>query len=255
MKTITKNSIFILFFTVLIFGCSKDSSSPSSDQASTSGGITGTGGSLARFSITNGHLYILTQNTLFTYSLEDPAHPLYKTSINVGNGAETIMTLDNNLLLGTQDGVLIYSLSDASKPKYISTYAHVRSCDPVVARGSYAYSTLRTSGNCTRGVNRLDVINIQNINSPEQTKSIEMENPIGLGLSENHLYVCDNNKIKVYAIANPASPELIASIPLGGCFDIIINNDLLIAVTTNGVTQFTINKSGSLTQLSTINTY
>jgi hypothetical protein len=255
MKKFTQTTLTILFCITLIAGCSKDSSSPSNDPTSIDGGgITGTGGSLARFSIVNDNLYILTQNTLFTYSIADKTHPKYQTSVFVATGAETLFSLDNNLLIGTQNGMLIYTLDNPSKPRYISTYAHVRSCDPVVAKGQYAYSTLRVASNCDRGVNRLDVIDILNINSPKQVSSLDMENPIGLGITEDYLYVCDNNKIKIYSLNNPESPFFQGFTILNGCFDIIIKNDLLIAVTNQGVTQFTIKSDGTLEKLSVITT-
>lgn len=255
MKKFTQTTLTILFCITLIAGCSKDSSSPSNDPTSIDGGgITGTGGSLARFSIVNNNLYILTQNTLFTYSLADKRHPKYQTSVFVATGAETLFSLDNTLLIGTQNGMLIYALDNPNKPKYISTYAHVRSCDPVVAKGQYAYSTLRVASNCDRGVNRLDVIDILNINSPKQVSSLDMENPIGLGITQNHLYVCDNNKIKIYSLSNPESPVLQGYTVLTGCFDIIIKNDILLAVGKQGVTQFTIKNDGTLESLSVITT-
>ena len=81
-----------------------------------------------------------------------------------------------------------------------------------------------------------------------------MENPIGLGITEDYLYVCDNNKIKIYSLNNPESPFFQGFTILNGCFDIIIKNDLLIAVTNQGVTQFTIKSDGTLEKLSVITT-
>jgi hypothetical protein len=250
MKIRIKNTIAAAFYAILLIGCASDGTSPSGGE--TSSGGTGSGGSLARFSITNNHLYILSQNALYTYSLADASKPKHESTVPVVGTAETIFSLNNHLLLGTQNGMLIYSLADVAKPSYVSSYIHVRSCDPVVARGDYAYATLRTGTNCFRGVNQLDVINISNVKYPTRANSLSMEKPIGLALSTDYLYVCDNNKIKIYSISNPESPIFLKSHLEFGCFDIIINSDLLIAVTTAGASQFTINSDGSLSKLSTI---
>ena len=254
MKQILKIST-LLIFTFLYVGCSEDSTSPTANgNADSSGGsTTGTGGSLARFTIANDHLYIVNDNQLYSYSLSDASKPSYKGSVPLWGGVETIFGMGNHLFIGTQNGVLIYDISSADDPQFVSNYVHITSCDPVIAKGDYAYSTLRTGQQCWRGNNQLDVINIRDITRPFNELSINLENPSGLGIYLNDLFICDNGSIKQFDITTPDKPQYERATPLPGCFDIIINGNTLIAVHTAGVSQYTIAANGSLTLLSTIN--
>ncbi len=253
-------NLFILLVAVAFWGCTSESTEPGRIGASTNGsedlGIgvgTGTGGSLARFTIANDHLYIATSNTLYTFSLDNSEQPELKSELALNTFAETIFQMGGNLFLGTQNGVLIYSLSDPSKPKYISIYEHIVSCDPVVARGDVAYSTLRTESSCWRGVNRLDVINISSITSPYQTGSIDMTNPKGLGLSGDYLFVCDADKLVRFDISNPFSPTSKTEVKeLKGCYDMIPIGENLIVASTEGIYQFSVKANGDLDLLSII---
>jgi hypothetical protein len=255
MKPIFK-LLTLLVFLVLYTGCSEDSTSPSGNSTSSQssgGSTTGSGGSLARFTIASDHLYIVSENQLFTYSLSDASTPAYKGAIPLWGGVETIYAMDDHLFFGTQNGVLIYNISNADAPQYVSNYVHVTSCDPVVARGDYAYSTLRTGQQCWRGNNQLDVINISSLRNPYNEISIDLENPMGLGLYEDFLYVCDNDKIKQFDVSRANFPVFRNETSLSGCFDVIIKDNTLIAVHTSGVSQYRISSEGTLSLLSTIN--
>lgn len=245
--------IFILITMTFIISCSSESVSINDSSTVIGGSGSGQGGSLARFTIVNNHLYIVTSEALFTYSIEDPKHPVLKNKINIWTDVETIFSMNNYLFLGTRNGVEIYNISNPDLPNHTSRYTHIVSCDPVIARGDYAYSTLSTGTTCNRGVNRLDVINISNITNPQLVKSLTMDNPKGLALWNNYLFVCDNSKIETYNITSPSNPIEITSTYLASCFDLIVTEDVLIAVSANGVTQYTIEENGSLTSLSTIN--
>lgn len=256
MKTLlnTKFLLVVLSF-FLVIGCTDDSPSIRNENSTGvdgSGGGTGQGGSLARFTIANNHLYIVTQEALFSYSLANASSPEFKSEIPIFTNAETIYAMGDYLFLGTQNGVEILNIANPSLPKRVSTYEHITSCDPVVARGKYAYSTLRTGTNCNRGVNLLDVINITNPANPYAETSLAMENPKGLGLSGDFLYICDNSKLKTYSITNPANPRFLGDRSLAGCFDVIGLDGRIIVVTTEGVSQFSVDNEGNTTLLSKI---
>ena len=250
----------ILIVALAFWGCSSESVEPtrfesgvnsSSDLGAGVG--TGTGGSLARFTIANDHLYIATAKTLYTFSLSDAAKPELKSELALNTFAETIFQMGGNLFLGTQNGVLIYSLGNPERPEYLSIYEHIVSCDPVVARGNVAYSTLRTESSCWRGVNRLDIIDISTITSPFQTGSVNMTNPKGLGLSGNFLYVCDANELVRFDVSDPYSPASQTTVKtLEGCYDMIPVDDRMIVATTEGIYQFKVKADGDLELLSNI---
>lgn len=213
---------------------------------------TGTSGSIARFTIAQNHLYIATEDALNVYSLEKPDEPVFQSKQDFF-GVETIFSLDNYLYLGTQTGVLIFDISNPNNPNRISTYRHVTSCDPVIVQGDFAYATLRNSSDqCRRGINCLDIINIANKSNPTQVARVDLHGPIGLGIYNNNLYVCDNDYIRQFDVSNPNKPISIRSNGLPGCFDIIVNGDILIAVSKQGIHQYSIDQNGRLTSLSSI---
>lgn len=246
--------IFILF----AFACSsentpstsKSDSSAFSNEGGSSG--TGIGGSTARFTIVGDYLYIATTNTLYAFNISNPEKPELKSETELNAFTETIFSLDNQLLLGTQSGVLIYSLTNPEKPLYRSIFEHITSCDPVVAKGNFAYSTLRMGTGCNRGVNRLDVIDISNLSNPILTSSLTMNNPTGLGISGDYLFVCDNNELARVDISNPNNIQEQKRISLLGCYDVIPVDNRLIVATENGILQFEVAIDGNLTLLSTI---
>lgn len=261
MSNLTIYSFRIIFTICIatIIGCSGESVSPSVRGSESSGnditggsGGSGQGGSTAKFTLANNHLYLVTENALFTYSLDNPSEPEYKSQITVWGNVETLFSMNSHLFLGTQNGVVIYSIANPNNPTLVSTYAHVTSCDPVVAQNNFAYSTLRTASRCNRGVNRLDVINITNMAQPLRELSLQMANPQGLGITQDFLFVCDNSNIRSYSLSNPSSPEHITDMYFEGCFDVIINGDVLIATSSTGVRQYTIETNGTLTTLGTI---
>ncbi len=256
MKSIFNLKIFALaFLFAFVVSCTDDSPSLSKETSSGVDGIgggTGQGGSLARFTIANNHLYVVTIDAIFTYSLANPAQPEYKGKTVISTVAETVYSMGDYLFLGTQNGVEILSISNPANPTRVSTYSHITSCDPVVARGNYAYSTLRTGTNCNRGVNMLDVINISNIKNPYAENSISMENPKGLGISGDYLFVCDNSKLKTFEILSNGSLKFIKDRTISGCFDVIGQDGKLIVVSGDGVYQFAVDAIGDLTLQSKI---
>lgn len=257
MKTIKR--LFTILSIALIASCSSESIAPNNGGETTDsrggGGSTGQGGSLARFTIAKDYLYVVSSNALFSYNLANPSQPEFVGENNIWANVETIFAMGDYLFLGTTTGVEIYDISNPSQPKYTSRYEHIVSCDPVVAQGAYAYSTLRTGTNCWRGENRLDVIDISNISQPEEEWSIVMNNPKGLGISGNYLYVCDNSVLKTFSLINPARPteRVFQQLNIDGCFDVIARENRLLVVHTFGLNQYSINPAtGALTPLSSI---
>jgi hypothetical protein len=250
------NLILIFLMSAFIISCGQESSSPrSSGTDNFSGGSgSGTGGSLARFAVVNNNLFVVNNHQLFSYSITDPAKPVLKKSIGITAEVETIFAMDDYLLLGTQSGMEIFSISSPDFPTFVSRYNHIVSCDPVVAKDGFAYSTLRTGNQCNRGENRLDFIDIQNIYNPQQIGSMNLVNPKGLGISGHYLYVCDNSKVIGIDITSPYFPVSAGETNVEGCYDIIGGPDKIIVAASSGVSQFTVTESGTLNLLSTITT-
>jgi hypothetical protein len=145
----------------------------------------GTGGSMARFTLMDGHLFAVDESTLRVFDVLNPAEPKFLKPIELGWGIETIFPFDQKLFIGSNRGMHIYDASTPSAPTRLAVYEHVLSCDPVVVNEDYAFVTLRSGNFCNNGVNELHVIDIKDPSQPKLIKAYPMLNPHGLGLAEN----------------------------------------------------------------------
>src|SRR5690606_11985836 len=110
-----------------------------------------------------------------------------------GWGIETIFPFDNKLFIGSTTGMHIYDIGNPASPEAMAVYNHVTACDPVIVNEKYAFVTLRSGNFCQPGTDLLEVIDIEDPYHPRLLKSYPMENPHGLGLSGDNLYVCEGN--------------------------------------------------------------
>lgn len=158
-----------------------------------SGNTTGIGGSMARFTISGNHLYAMDGANLDIVEVVSPQNPVARKEVMIAWDMETIFPRGNNLFFGTQTGMLIYDIQNAESPALVSRYSHIRSCDPVVVEGNYAYVTLRSGSACAGFTNQLEVIDISNLTSPTLVKTCAMTGPYGLGIDNGTLFVCDGS--------------------------------------------------------------
>ena len=228
-------------------GCSADSASPASLP---DGG--GQAGSMARFAIMGSTLYAVDHSRLRTFDLSAPETPKAGPVVNVGFGVETIFPQAPYLFIGSQQGMYIYNTAGGT-PELTGTYSHVVSCDPVVVAGRYAYVTLRAESGC-RGINQLDVVDLQNLKLPLLARSYPLTKPFGLGADEGMLFVCDNG-IKVYDIRNAPELRLVQSFSVAAT-DVIARQGVLLVTGADGLYQYRYSPAGTangqLRQLSRI---
>lgn len=157
------------------------------------GGSYGQGGSMARFTLANNHLYTVDNSKLHLFNVSDSKRPSFVKDISLGWGIETIFPYKNKLFIGSNSGMYIYDISEPSAPEQLSVYSHVRACDPVVVNDDYAFVTLRTGAMCAGVVNVLEVVDIKDPTQPKLVKSYPMKNPHGLALSGDWLYLCEGD--------------------------------------------------------------
>ena len=215
----------------------------------------GTGGSMARFTLMDGHLFAVDESTLRVFDVESPAEPKFLKPIELGWGIETIFPFDQKLFIGSNRGMHIYDASIPSSPTRLAVYEHVLSCDPVVVNEDYAFVTLRSGNFCMNGVNELHVIDIKNPSQPKLMKAYPMLNPHGLGLAENYLYVAEGkhglksfNASDVLAI-DKNQLEFIQSMK---STDLIPGPKSLIVIGVDGVCQYDYSNPAKLKKLSCI---
>jgi len=244
MKNAMKNVLYFVVVALVMGACSKDGGFSNSEAA---GGADGKGGSMARFAISGNVLYTVSTDSLKVFNIEDPSNPKYsdQRNIKVGFDIETIFPMGTLLFIGSRSGMYVYDISDPRFPTKLSEVRHIRSCDPVVAEGDYAYVTLNTNvTSCGQTVNNvLDIYDISNPLNPILKKTMQLKGPTGLGVDGDKLFVCDKG-LKVFDITDPLSIHQtddladIDEVNIRAAYDVIPVDGLLILVATEGLFQF-----------------
>ena len=152
---------------------------------------TGTGGSLARFQIVDNYLYTVGNYEMAIFNIQNLAEPVLSNTQYAGWNIETMFQAEGYLYLGSTNGMYIYNLVNPSSPEFVSDFKHWEGCDPVVVDGDYAYLTLRGGNLCGQLESVLEVIDISDKTNPTLAARYNLENPYGLGIKNNMLYVCD----------------------------------------------------------------
>lgn len=221
-----------------------------SESGNSSGG-SGTGGSLARFNIHEDFLYVVDQNHLSVFNIAGQGDPELLKTEWVGSDIETIFYTEEHLYLGSSSGMYIYSVENPAAPEFRSMFSHILGCDPVVVQDDIAYVTIRGGNACGQEWSQLDVINVADKTNPKLLESYEMENPYGLGVKDNWLFVCDGTAgLKIYDTQNTPNLELIDHFQDINTYDVIPLEDVLLMVGDNTLFQYTY-KGNEISLLST----
>lgn len=205
----------------------------------------GAGGSLARFNIVDDYLYVVQLDQIYSFNISSLDNPVSSGSVFANGIIETIFTDGEYLYLGSPNGMFIYDIVDPAQPAYVSSVTHILGCDPVVVQGNYAYVTIRGGNFCGQQLSQLDVIDISDRNNPFIIKSIGMNQPYGLGVKENRLYVSDGAEgLVVFDVSVPQSTfELVRYADLD-ILDVIPQQDLLLMVGNNTLYNYEYTEEG-----------
>jgi hypothetical protein len=237
MKTV-KHIVAIIVILLAFGNCTKESADSAAANAS------GAGGSTAKFTLSGNYLYVVDNTSLKAFQVADPQHPVYKSKTEVGVNIETIFPYEDKLFIGSSSSMYIYSLTNPDQPQRIAKadYNIVRmSCDPVIAKDSVAYATLRATGRCGWAQSALVAYNIKNIASPVQVSTTAVSSPFGLGMKDNALYVCQANLgMFVYNITNRYNPVYARTISGDTFYDVIPYGNILIAQIEGGLALYDI---------------
>ena len=226
--------------------------SSSSSQSIASSSPTAIGGSMAKMAIQNGHLYVVSTQSLYSVSIEHPLAPTYlnKKYMPFGMGsAETIYPFQDKLFIGSTSGMYIFSVTNPDNPQLLTTFTHATACDPVITDGTNAYITLRSGRSCGGIQNELDIVNVQDVTHPAFLKKYNLTHPQGLSKDGNTLIVCDDG-LKVYDATDPSNLLLKQSINLSETYDVICINGLAIVSAKDGLYQFDYSNLANVKQLS-----
>ena len=174
---------------------------------------TGTGGSLARFQIVDNYLYTVGNYEMAIFNIQNLAEPVLSNTQYAGWNIETMFQAEGYLYLGSTNGMYIYNLVNPSSPEFVSDFTHWEGCDPVVVDGDYAYLTLRGGNLCGQLESVLEVIDISDKTNPTLAARYNLENPYGLGIKNNMLYVCDGTAgLKLFERETPEDLKLVNSL-------------------------------------------
>ena len=222
-------------------GCGRGSGGAASDSAGpvSSDVSAGVNGSLARITIVGDHLYLLTGSDLKTVSIADHEHPVYMNSLNLGLDIETLYPYEEALFVGGRTGVQIIDISNPDDPTHIATFRHPWQCDPIVVSGGIAYVTLREGAGCRVGDNQLDILDVTELSNPVLIKSYPLDNPYGLAIDGNTLFVADGfSGVRVFDAGEPLNLTKIAHFRGMVAQDIILYQNRAHIIGPNGLYQY-----------------
>jgi hypothetical protein len=223
----------VILSSILITACSSGGGSSGTNSSA------GIAGSQARFNIVDNYLYTISGANIQLYDITDAANPVPHAKVFVDWAIETIFPYQDTLFIGGQLGVYIYDNSDPSNPQFISEFSHASSCDPVVVENNVAYVTLSAGSICNRGLSQMDILDVSNIESISHIKTVALQNPTGLGVDKNRLFVCDDIAgLKIFDLTDPFNPQQIRAETDLNCYDVITNDGVLIVSDQTGVLQY-----------------
>lgn len=221
-----------------------------------SGGAIGMGGSFAKFQINNNALYTVENFELNVFNISNPTQTFFDKSIYMtqwlGGGVfETLFKQKEFLFIGSTNGMYIVNAIDEFNPYFISGFSHATACDPVVVHANTAYITVRGGSTCGAFQDQINVIDITNIENPTLISTYLINQPFGLGIRNNILYVCANGNLNVFDASN-SSTLMLQNTYNEQVMDVIALDTHLIAVGTNKIVQYNYGYNHTLEVISTI---
>ncbi|MFT6947560.1 MAG: hypothetical protein ACJARP_001985 [Vicingaceae bacterium] len=211
----------------------------------------GTGGSFARFTIANSHLFAIDSRTLNIFDLAIAGDPKKVKSEVIFNVAEieTVFPYQNSLFIGSTDGVIIYDITNPANIVFESMFTHARACDPVYVSEDVAYVTLRSNNNnrCFGVNNQLDILNVKDLDLPRLIQTFPMINPHGVGVDDSLLFICEADAgLKIFDINKTFTNNELTAVSIDQiswnqsifAYDVIPQNGNLIVVGENELHQY-----------------
>ncbi|MEO8471647.1 MAG: hypothetical protein ABI477_05615 [Chryseolinea sp.] len=215
----------------------------------------GVGGSLARFTLSKDHLYMIDGSDIQVVNVASQQTPAIGTRSTVGWNIETLFPHKDNLFIGSTTGMIIMDISAPDALSVVANYAHVTSCDPVVVDDDYAYVTLRSGTSCNSTANQLEIIDIKNPADPRLVTTYPMTNPHGLGIDNKTLFICDGSDgLKAFDATDimKVSSNLLAHYQNINARDVIPLDNVLMMIGDDGIFQYDYSNKADIKLLSQI---
>jgi len=218
-------------------------------------------------------LYYVDSDELFTADITNPDAIAVMDRQKIGENLESLFFTNGLLFIGSGPALYIYELDSLGMPSKLSqtTYdnfeGEIFPCDPVVADEDYAYVTLSTAANvqvtpiwfflslvsCTREVevNELRIYDISDLQEPILESTLSLNNPKGLAIQDNTLFVCDGTAgLKVIDVTDRTQPVIIHELDDIDTYDVIALDSLLVVTGPQEIVQYDITDLSQIELLS-----
>ncbi len=157
-------------------------------------------GSSEKFTIIDEYLFAIDGGYLTSYRIINPLNISKVDSSFVDWGLKSLLPYERQnkdyLLAGTGSNTFFYEVLNGYSLFSQGKTRSFTGCDNVVADQSRAYVTSRdntSTSSCPGATSLLQIFNIDTLQSPQPVSSYDMEEPLGLGIDEDLLFVCDRN--------------------------------------------------------------
>ena len=242
----------IFLFVLGLMSCASDSD-PFIPNSSTQSG------SYANMLTIGDNLYVVSSTDITTLDLTDRTQPVEIDRQILGTGIESLFYFGGQLFIGSREDLYIYDIQGNGIPQQVSitnynTFLGTCGGDPVVVTEEIAYvtlSTIQTNGCNTISVNELRLYDVRNLEAPVLINQVNMNQPKGLGLDDDWLFVCDDG-LKVLDVTDPLDVILIHHFSDIETFDVIVQDGLLLVVGPDDLYQFDYSIMSEMKMLSRI---
>ena len=240
---------------LVTLGCSSESMTAAGVNSSYSSMIT-----------VGNFLYQVDPVFIITYDVSDPADPIEIDRQELGFEIETVYHFGGVLFVGSARALYIFEIDEKGIPVeksetvYDTFEANQTPCDPVVSDGQFAYVTLSTTTTnptsaCFRPepFNMLFVYDISNISEPKLVVEQELNEPKGLSLDGDYLFVCDgSNGLVIFDKSDINNLTKISHLQDGYARDVIAREDHLIVIGLDELRQYDYSDITSIMELGTL---
>lgn len=198
------------------------------------------------------YLYAVNNSQLITFDMTDKANPVEIDKKDVGEDIENLYETEKVLFIGSQTNLHIYDLKsngipvEASSTPYVNFGDEITVCDPVAATNDIAYVTLSSSfwindGGCptVANVNEIRSYDVKDIENPIFVSSRQMENPQGLSIDGDYIFVSEGNTgFNVYKIDHTGNMDYVTSNYDGSSYDLFAKDGKLLVVSEEEIRQY-----------------
>ncbi len=203
-----------------------------------------TDASIAQFTILEGKLYGLDNETLNIIDLQNPAQPEFLSSQLFLLEAMKLSNFKNSLAATNPFGTTIFDVSNGIMVAGSNPLSQVTPCDYFAYKDDLVFYSKNTDNQCYTERTELVVTGLTTNNPAFITGIYPMEDPHGLAVQDGYLYLCDGvNGLKIYDISNEEllSDKLVANAKDMNALEVMpleSPSDLLIVKGADGIYQY-----------------